>query len=45
MYSHCHATMQMMVIAYLEELYASHRIVGTIDHNSPQGVMLPDEKK
>ena len=32
-------------IAYLEEPYAPHRIVGAIDHNPPQGVMLLDEKK
>ena len=31
--------------AYLEEPYAPHRIVGAIDHNPPQGVMLLDEKK
>ena len=32
-------------IAYLEEPYVPHRIVGAIDHNPPQGVMLLDEKK
>ena len=32
-------------IAYLEEPYAPHRIVGAIDCNPPQGVMLLDEKK
>lgn len=32
-------------IAYLEEPYMPHRIVGAIDHNPPQGVMLLDEKK
>ncbi len=32
-------------IAYLEELYLPHRIVGAIDRNPPQGVMLLDEKK
>lgn len=32
-------------VAYLEEPYAPHRIVGAIDRNPPQGVMLLDEKK
>lgn len=32
-------------IAYLEEPYAPHRIVGAIDHNLADGVMLLDEKK
>lgn len=32
-------------IAYLEEPYVPHPIVGAIDHNPPQGVMLLDEKK
>ena len=32
-------------IAYLEELYVPHPIVGAIDKNPPQGVMLLDEKK
>ena len=32
-------------IAYLEEPYVPHRIVGAIDHNPPQGVMLLDEKR
>ncbi|WP_432630534.1 aldo/keto reductase [Brotaphodocola sp.] len=32
-------------LAYLEEPYFPHRIVGAIDHNPPQGVMLLDEKK
>lgn len=32
-------------IAYLEEPYVPHRIVGAIDHNPPQGVALLDEKK
>ena len=27
-------------ISYLEEPYMPHRIVGAIDHNPPQGVML-----
>ena len=30
-------------IAYLEEPYLPHRIVGAIDRNPPQGVMLLDE--
>lgn len=30
---------------YLEEPYIPHRIVGAIDHNPPQGVILVDEKK
>ena len=32
-------------IAYLEEPYVPHKIVGAIDKNPPQGVMLLDEKK
>lgn len=32
-------------IAYLEEPYVPHSIVGAIDKNPPQGVMLLDEKK
>ena len=32
-------------IAHLEEPYVPHRIVGAIDRNPPQGVMLLDEKK
>lgn len=32
-------------VAYLEELYVPHRIVGAIDHNPAEGVMLLDEKK
>ena len=32
-------------IAYLEECYVPHPIVGAIDHNPPQGVVLLDEKK
>lgn len=32
-------------IAYLEELYVPHRIVGAIDHNPAEGVVLLDEKK
>ena len=31
-------------ISYLEELYVPHLIVGAIDKNPPQGVMLLDEK-
>lgn len=31
--------------AYLEEPYVPHVIVGAVDHNPPQGVMLLDEKK
>ena len=31
-------------IAYLEEPYVPHRIVGAIDHNPPQGVLLLDKK-
>ena len=31
--------------AYLEEPYVPHAIVGAVDHNPPQGVMLLDEKK
>lgn len=32
-------------LAYLEELYAPHKIVGAIDKNPEQGVILMDEKK
>ena len=32
-------------LAYLEEPYIPHRIVGAIDHNPADGVMLLDEKK
>lgn len=32
-------------ISYLEEMYVPHPIVGTIDKNPPQGVVLLDEKK
>ena len=32
-------------IAFLEEPYLPHRIVGAIDKNPPQDVMLLDEKK
>ena len=32
-------------IAYLEECYVPHPIVGAIDKNPAQGVMLLDEKK
>ena len=32
-------------IAYLEEPYVPHRIVGAIDHNPPEGVKLLDVKK
>lgn len=31
--------------AYLEEPYLPHRVVGAVDHNPPEGVMLLDEKK
>lgn len=32
-------------VFYLEELYVPHPIVGAIDQNPPQGVVLLDEKK
>ena len=32
-------------IAYLEEPYVPHKIVGAIDKNPEQGVILLDEKK
>ena len=32
-------------IAYLEEMYVPHPIVGAIDKNSAEGVILLDEKK
>lgn len=32
-------------VAYLEEPYLPHRVVGAIDHNPADGVMLLDEKK
>lgn len=31
-------------ISYMEEPYVPHKIVGAIDHNPPQGVMLLDKK-
>jgi aryl-alcohol dehydrogenase-like predicted oxidoreductase len=31
-------------IDYMEEPYVPHKIVGAIDHNPPQGVMLLDKK-
>ena len=31
-------------ISYLEEPYLPHKIVGAIDHNPADGVMLLDEK-
>ena len=32
-------------VAYLEELYVPHPVVGAINQNSAQGVVLLDEKK
>ncbi|MGN1016699.1 MAG: aldo/keto reductase [Faecousia sp.] len=32
-------------IAYLEEPYLPHRIVGAVDRNPAEGVVLVDEKK
>ena len=32
-------------IAYLEEPYLPHRVVGAIDQNPADGVILLDEKK
>ena len=32
-------------VAYLEEPYHPHRIMGAIDHNPTDGVILLDEKK
>lgn len=32
-------------VVYLEEPYLPHRVVGAVDHNPPEGVMLLDEKK
>lgn len=32
-------------VAYLEEPYVPHRIVGAVDHNPADGVILLDEKK
>lgn len=32
-------------VSYLEEMYVPHPIVGAIDKNPPQGVVLLDEKK
>ena len=32
-------------VTYLEEMYVPHPIVGAIDKNPPQGVVLLDEKK
>lgn len=31
-------------VAYLEEVYVPHPIVGAISRNPPQGVVLPDAK-
>lgn len=33
------------IIAYLEEMYVPHPIVGAINHNPDQGTVLLDEKK
>ena len=38
-------TLNSEEIAFLEEPYLPHRIVGAIDRNPPQGVVLLDEKK
>ena len=38
-------TLTAVDIAYLEEPYVPHRIVGAIDQNPAEGVMLLDEKK
>lgn len=32
-------------VAYMEEMYVPHPVVGAIDANPPEGVMLLDEKK
>ena len=40
-----HVTLTDEDMAYLEEPYLPHRIVGAIDRNPPQGVMLLDKKK
>ena len=32
-------------VAYLEELYVPHPVVGAINHNPEQGTVLLDEKK
>lgn len=32
-------------VAYLEEMYVPHPVIGAIDKNPEQGVMLLDEKK
>lgn len=37
--------MEAQGIAYLEELYMSHPVVGAIDHNPEPGGVLLDEKK
>ena len=37
--------MSQIAIAYLEEPYVPHEIVGAIDKNPAQGVILLDEKK
>ena len=37
--------MELLFIAYLEEPYVPHEIVGAIDKNPAQGVILLDEKK
>ena len=38
-------TLNSEEIAFLEEPYLPHRLVGAIDRNPPQGVVLLDEKK
>lgn len=35
----------MAVIPFAKRSYLPHRIVGAIDHNPADGVMLLDEKK
>ena len=40
-----HLTLTAEDLAYLEEPYVPHEIVGAIDKNPAQGVILLDEKK
>lgn len=41
----CNVKLSVNDIEYLDELYVPHPIVGAIDRNPEQGVMLLDEKK
>lgn len=38
-------SLKLLGTDYLEEMYVPHPVLGAIDKNPPQGVMLLDEKK